>query len=121
MNMGSINNHYNASCLEPWGERSQRGYGVEVIERFAREAARVEFAGPPAERERRLNEARLLGYNDLSADRQVVAAVQALEAILDRAAAGESDCVVRVNDERGGLVLYRPGWAEHEVLYDGEV
>ena len=117
----SINNHYNAPCLEPWGERSQRGYGVEVIERFAREAARVEFAGPESEREQRLAVARDLGYNDLSADRQVVAAVQALEAILDRAAGGQPDCVVRVNDEHGGLVLYHPGTAEHDVLYGGRV
>lgn len=117
----SINNHYNAPCVEPWGERSQRGYGVEVIERFAREAARVEFGGPDSEREQRLASARTLTYNDLSADRQVVAAVQALEAILTRAANGEPDCVVRVNDEHGGLVLYRPGTAEHEVLYDGAV
>src|SRR5205085_951829 len=30
----NINNHYNGMFLEPWGERSQRGYGVEVLERF---------------------------------------------------------------------------------------
>ncbi len=41
----SINNHYNGTFLEPWGERSQRGYGVEVIERFVREVAFVEFGG----------------------------------------------------------------------------
>ena len=38
----TINNHYNGSFVEPWGERSQRGYGVEVIERFVRELAFVE-------------------------------------------------------------------------------
>ena len=41
-----INNHYNGTFLEPWNERSQRGYGVEVLERFAREVAMVEFGGP---------------------------------------------------------------------------
>ena len=41
----SINNHYNGEFLEPWGERSQRGYGIEVLERFAREVAEVEFGG----------------------------------------------------------------------------
>jgi len=117
----SINNHYNASFLEPWGERSQRGYGIEVIERFAREVAQLEFGGGAAERPARLNAARALSYNDLSADRQVVAAVQALEAILERQAAGESDCVVRINDGQGGVVLYRPGKAEPVVLYDGTV
>jgi predicted dehydrogenase len=117
----SINNHYNASVVEPWGERAQRGYGVEVIERFVREVAHVEFGGPPEKRAERLGEMRQLSYNDLSADRQVVAAVQALEAILDRAAKGQPDCVVRVNGERGGLVLYRPGAPEPDVLYESAV
>ncbi len=113
----TLNNHYNASVLEPWGERARRGYGVEVIERFMRELAAVEFGGPPDERETRLAEARSLAYNDLSADRQVVAAVEAMEAILARHAAGSPDCVVQVNDPEGGLVLRSPGPSEVEVLY----
>lgn len=113
----SMNNHYNGQFLEPWGERSQRGYGVEVIERFAREVAHVEYGGSPGERSRRLQEMGSLSYNDLSADRQVVAAVQALEAILDEASQGRPDAVVRVNGPHGGLVLYRPGSSEHQVLY----
>jgi len=117
----NVNNHYNGSFLEPWGERSQRGYGVEVIERFVREVAYVEYGGPEKERSARLEEMRKLSYNDLAADRQTVAAVQALEAILARHVDGEPDCVVRVNDPKGGLVLYRPGSAEHEVLYKGKV
>ena len=117
----TINNHYNASVIEPWGERAQRGYGVEVIERFAREVAYVEHGGGADERPARLAEMRSLQYNDLSADRQTVATVQALEAILAHHAAGEPNCVVRVNDSRGGLVLYRPGHAEPEVLYEPAV
>jgi D-galacturonate reductase len=117
----SMNNHYNGSFLEPWGERSQRGYGVEVIERFAREVALLEYGGDEAGRGDRLEALRLLKYNDLSADRQIVAAVQALEAILKRAAAGEPDCLVRVNDDRGGLVLYRPGESQPEILYEEAV
>jgi predicted dehydrogenase len=115
------NNHYNAASLEPWGERSQRGYGIEAIERFVREVAQVEFGGPPPARPARLKQARGLAYNDLSADRQTVAAVQAMEAILARHAAGEPDCVVKVNDPLGGLVLYAPGAAEPQVLYSGRV
>src|SRR5690606_34420588 len=42
----TLNNPYSAAMLEPWGERSQRGYGVEVIERFMREVARVGYGGP---------------------------------------------------------------------------
>jgi D-galacturonate reductase len=117
----TMNNHYNSSFLEPWGARSQRGYGIEVIERFVREVAFVEFGGSRDDRATRLKEICGLRYNDLSADRQVVAAVQALEAILERQAAGEPDCVVRVNDPQGGLVLYRPGSAEPTVLYGNPV
>ena len=117
----SMNNHYNGSFVEPWGERSQRGYGIEVIERFAREVAHLEFGGPTDERSKRLQELQALDYNDLSADRQVVAAVQGMEAILNRAAQGEPDCIVRVNDQAGGLTLYRPGHAEPVVLYAGQV
>ncbi len=46
----TINNHYNGTFLEPWNERSQRGYGIEVLDRFAREIAMVEFGGPAGQR-----------------------------------------------------------------------
>jgi D-galacturonate reductase len=117
----NINNHYNGSFLEPWGERSQRGYGIEVLERFVREVGRVEFGGPAGERPQRLLEARRLSYNDVSADRQTVAAVQAMEAILARHAAGTPNCVVEVDHPLGGLVLLAPGRSEAEVLYSGRV
>jgi hypothetical protein len=58
-----------------------------------------------------------LAYNDLSADRNVVAIVQGLEAILTRQAKGQAGCVVEVNSPEGGLVLRTPGKAEAEVLY----
>jgi D-galacturonate reductase len=112
----TINNHYNGTFLEPWGERSQRGYGVEVLERFARELGYVKFGGPDVEQSRRVAEIQALEYNDLAADWQTVAAVQALEAILDRHVAGEPDCVVRVRDPRGKLVLYHPGDSGPVVL-----
>jgi D-galacturonate reductase len=115
------NNHYSAKFLEPWGERSQRGYGVEVLEHFVREAAYVEFGGPAEKRPERLVEMEQLAYNDLAADRQTVAAVQGLEAILDRQHHGRPDCVVRVNDPHGGLVLYEPGSSTPEVLYAAPV
>ncbi len=117
----TINNHYNGSFLEPWGERSQRGYGIEAIERFAREVAAVEFGGPTAERPVRLTRARELTYNDLSADRQTVAAVQAMEAILAAHAQGRPNGIVQVNGPAGGLALYLPGQADPEVLYSPRV
>jgi D-galacturonate reductase len=117
----NMNNHYNGTFLEPWGVRSQRGYGIEVLERFVRELAQVEFGGPPAERDERLARARLLTYNDLSADRQVVAAVEAMEAILARHAAGTPNCVVEVSGHQGGLVLRTPGSDKRETLYAGKV
>jgi predicted dehydrogenase len=116
----SINNHYSGSFLEPDGRRTQRGYGVEVLDWFAREVAYVEFGGASDQRDARLAAARKLTYNDLSADRQVVAAVQAMEVILARAAQGQPHCVVEVNDWDGGLVLYEPG-GKREVLYESRV
>ena len=115
------NHHYNATFLEPWDERSQRGYGVEVLRRFFEEVAYVEFGGPTAERGQRLQRMRALAYNDLSADRPTVATVQALEAILQHHAAGQPGCVVTVNDPLGGLVLRAPGRAEPVALYSSSV
>ncbi len=115
------NHHYNAAFLEPWDERSQRGYGVEILQRFFEEVAYVEFGDSPGEREQRLQRMRALVYNDLSADRPIVAAVEAMEAILQRHAAGEPGCVVTVNEPLGGLVLRVPGRAEPVVLYAARV
>jgi predicted dehydrogenase len=115
------NHHYNGTFLEPWGERSQRGYGIEIIRRFFEEVAYVEFGGPADGRPERLRQMRDLAYNDLSADRNCVAIVQATEAILAAHAAGRPGCVVRVNGPDGGLVLSAPGSAEPTVLYQGRV
>jgi D-galacturonate reductase len=114
------NHHYNGTFVEPWGERSQRGYGIEILHRFFEEAAFVEHGGPAPLRAERLRQMRGLAYNDLSADRNCVAIVQAMEAILKRHAAGEPGCLVEVNGPRGGLVLLtRTG--QSEVLYAGAV
>lgn len=113
----TMNNHYNGTFVEPTGQRKQRGYGLEVLEQFMREAAYVEFGGPAERRGDRLAAMRQLTYDDLSADRQVVAAVQAMEAILSEHVAGRPDAVVRVNGKHGGLVLYSPGSSEPCVLY----
>jgi D-galacturonate reductase len=117
----TMNNHYNGTFLEPWGERSQRGYGIEVLERFVRELATVKFGGPESQRPARLAQARGLSYNDLAADRQTVAAVQAMEAILARHVAGQPNCVVEVDHPEGGLVLLEPGSVKRQVLYSGRV
>ncbi len=111
------NHHYNAAFVEPWGQRTQRGYGVEVLRRFFEEVAFVEFGGPADERTDRLEAMRSLAYNDVSADRATVAAVQAMEAILAHHAAGRPGATVSVNDPVGGLVLRLPGRPEPEVLY----
>lgn len=113
----TMNNHYNGRFVEPTGERSQRGYGIEVLEQFVREVAYVEFGGAAERRSERLAAMNALSYSDLSAERQVVAAVQAMEAILAAHAAGRPNCVVHVNDPQGGLVLYEPGRAAPHVLY----
>jgi len=115
------NHHYNGKFLEPWNERSQRGYGIEIIERFFEEVAIVEYGGPADQRAERLQRVRHLDHAALEADRPTVAVVQALEAILRRAAVGEPSCVVRVQDAKGGLVLYAPGKSEPEILYSKSV
>ena len=103
------NHHYNGTFVEPWGERSQRGYGIEILRRFFEEVATVEFGGPPDQRDDRLKAMRALTYNDLSADRNCVAIVQAMEAILKRHADGDPGALVEVNGRAGGLVLYPAG------------
>jgi predicted dehydrogenase len=115
------NHHYNGTFLEPWGERCQRGYGIEVLRRFFEEVAFVEFAGPPEQRIMRLDQMRKLAYNDLSADRNTVAVVQAMEAILERHAHGRPGSLAEINTEHGGLVLRPVGQAEPELLYADRV
>lgn len=115
------NHHYNGAFLEPWGDRTQRGYGVEVIRRFFEEVAFVEHGGPPASRGDRLQAMRELHYNDLAADRNTVAIVQALESILQRQRLGQAGSIVEVNAPDGGLVLLSPGSADRTVLYTERV
>ena len=115
------NHHYNGTFVEPWGQRSQRGYGIEILRRFFEEVAYVEYGGTREERTSRLKEMRALGYNDLSADRPTVAAVQSMEAILAHHATGRRGGVVTLNGTDGGLVLRLPGAAETVVLYAGVV
>ena len=117
----TINNHYNGTFLEPWGEKIQRGYGLEVIEQFIREVATVEFAGPQSERAERVARIAQFDYNDIRSDRQTVAAVQAMEAILEQSSQGKPDAVVYVNHGLGGLVLFTPGSNEPEILYSSRV
>ena len=117
----TLNNHYNGTFLEPWNERSQRGYGIEVLERFAREVAFVEYGGAREEREARLAAMRALDYNDVASDRATVAAVQAMEAILAEHAAGRPHAVVEVDHAQGGLVLWTTGATQPRVLYAGRV
>jgi D-galacturonate reductase len=115
------NHHYNGTFLEPWGERSQRGYGIDILHRFFEEVAFVEFGGPADDRSARLERMRQLAYNDLAADRNVVAAVQALESILREHAAGRPGCMATVNSPRPGLWLWTPGRAEPVCLYSNAV
>lgn len=78
------NYHYNGTFEEPWCERSQRGYGIETLRHFFEQVATVEFGGPQSERPKRLTVMRNQSYNDLAADRNCVAVIQAVETILKR-------------------------------------
>ena len=81
----------------------------------------LEEAHRTAHRAARLEETRALGYNDLSADRNTVAVVQALEAILERHVAGQPGSMVEVNGQGGGLVLRAPGASKPLVAYQDRV
>ncbi len=113
------NYHYNGTFIEPWGQSTQRGYGIEILERFFEEVAFVEFG--PGARPERLQAMQALRYNDVAADRNTVAVVQAMEAILHEHAQGRPGAVVEVNGTAGGLVLRLPGVAEPRILYAGSV
>jgi predicted dehydrogenase len=110
------NHHYNGTFLEPWGERSQRGYGIEAIERFFKEVAFVEHGGAKEERGRRLEQMQALAYNDLAADRNTVAVVQALEAILGHQATGRAGAVAFAGVPDGTVVIRHPGSQQNEVI-----
>ena len=110
------NHHYNGTFVEPWGGHSQRGYGLEAIRRFFEEVAHVEFGGPAEGRPARLASAQAFTHNDISADRNCVAIVQAMEAILADQAAGRPGTLAEVNGPDGGLVLL-PRRGEPTVLY----
>ena len=114
------NHHYNGTFVEPWGERSQRGYGIEILRRFFEEVAFVEYGGPAPQRAERLAAMQALTYNDIAADRNCVAIVQAMEAILARHATGDPGAIVDVNGTEGGLLL-RSRTGKTEVLYAGRV
>jgi D-galacturonate reductase len=115
------NYHYNGAFLEPWDQRSQRGYGIEVLRRFFEEVAFVEHGGAAAGRGERLKQMQALAYNDLSADRNVVAVVQALEEILRQHAAGQPGSICEVNGPHGGLILRIPAQPDPVVLYEKRV
>jgi len=113
------NHHYNGTFVEPWGERSQRGYGIEILRRFFEEVAFVEFGGPTERRQERLQAMRALAYNDISADRNTVAVVQTLEAILQRHGEGQPGSMAEVTGPEGSMVLHVPGDAKPVTLYPG--
>jgi predicted dehydrogenase len=115
------NHHYNGTFLEPWGDRRQRGYGIEAIRRFFEEVAFVEYGGPSSARNDRLQRMRALAYNEISADRNTVAIVQAMEAILASHAARQPGSMVEVNGPQYGLLLHVPGRSQPEPLYPDRV
>ena len=115
------NHHYNAELLEPWNERRRRGYGLEVIHRFMEDLAHLEFGGPESRRQDRLMALREQPWCDLSAERNTVAIVQAMEAILKYHAAGLPGACAFINTPEGGITLKFPGSTEHQILYSKKV
>ena len=92
---------------------------MEAIDRFFEEVAFVEY-GFAGDRGTRLAEMASLGYNDIAADRNVVATIMACEALLQEQAAGRPGGVAMVNPGRDGLFLLSPGRPE-VCLYSNRV
>jgi D-galacturonate reductase len=76
------NYHYNGTFVEPWGERTQRGYGIEAIRHFFEQVAYVEYGGPAEAKRTRWSHMHDQWYNDLAQDVNCVAVVEATEEIL---------------------------------------
>ncbi len=117
----TMNNHYNGTFAEPWGERSQRGYGIESSSGLSARRRTSNTAGPPVSATNDSARCSGLATTTWRPDRQTVAAVQAMEAILAKHAEGTPNCVVEVDSLSGGLVLLVPGKNERHVLYEGRV
>jgi hypothetical protein len=62
-----------------------------------------------------------MGHGALEADRNVVAIVQSMEALLSAHAAGMPGGIVVVNGGAGGLVMHLPGSVVPVVLYHPSV
>src|SRR5262249_23559335 len=105
----------NGTFVEPWGERSQRGYGIEILRKFFEEVAFVEFGGPAGERGQRLNRMRGVTCNDGAAGRNTGGGGEGREAVLPRPPARLPGRVGK--GWAGGVVLRVPGKPEVDVLY----
>lgn len=115
------NHHYNAELLEPWNERRRRGYGLEVVQRFLEDVAHLEFGGPDSSKMDRLAELKKQSWCDLSADRNTVAIVQSMEAILESHSQGKPGATAFINTDEGGIVLRLPGESGATVIYPDPV
>ena len=113
----TMNTHYNGTFVEPWGERSQQGYGVEVLRRFVERSPTSSSAERPTRRPRGSRRVRALRYNDLAADRRVVAAPsRPWRRSSTPRPRGKPDGVVRI-DAGGRMTLHLPGGSDPIVLY----
>ena len=77
----------------------------------------VEFGGPPTNAPSACEQMRALTYNDLSADRNCVAIVQAMEAILAKRRGGQPGCVVKVNGTGRRPGALRAGQRERRASF----
>ena len=106
------NHHYNGTFLEPWGERSQRGYG-DRDHRAVLPRGGVRRVRRPAGRARRAARGRC-GRWPTTTCRPTGTAWPSCRRWKRSSAGrgGHPGCVVKVNGPAGGLVLYEPGNAK---------
>jgi hypothetical protein len=78
-------------------------------------------AASPESKLMRLTDVRAMGHAALESDRNVVAIVQSMEALLVAHAGGKPGGIVVVNGDAGGLVMHLPGSDEPVILYQPPV
>ena len=118
----TMNNHYNGTFLEPWGERSQRGYGIEVLGAVRSRAGHGRVRRPDGEAGRAARSRagshlqRPFGRAANRGRRRRRWKPSSPGTPLASRIASSN-----VDHPAGGLVLLRPGTSEIEVLYKGSV
>ena len=113
----TLNNHYNGTFLEPWGDRSQRGYGIEVLDGSSGRSPTSNSAALPERRHDRAGgnaRASLQRSRGRSPGRGRRAGDGGDSGPRRRRARRTASCAFRLT---GAMTLHLPGRSEPVMLY----